>query len=98
MPASFEFLRGVLGVLCVLFGYMAGRSVVAVRRGAQKISRLYGWILRALACAVVVAIRHPLDAIDIGVWALTAVAVGLGWWSASREKKEDDLTHQIFPE
>ena len=98
MPASFEFLRGVLGVLCVLFAYMAGRSAAGVRKGAQKVSKLYGWILRAMACAVVVGIRHPLDAIDILVWVLTLAAAVLGWWSTSREKKDEDLTHEIFPE
>jgi len=49
MPVSFEFLRGVVGVLCVFFAHMAGRSAAAVPRGQQKISRLYGWVLRVWA-------------------------------------------------
>ena len=98
MPVSFEFLRGVLGVLCVLFAHMAGRSAVAVRRGQARLSRLYGWILRALACAVVLAVRQPLDVVVISVWVLSAAAFAAGWWSSSRVKKEEDLTHQIFPE
>ena len=51
MPASLEFLRGVLGVLCVIFAHMAGRSGATVHKRQQKVSRLYGWVLRALACA-----------------------------------------------
>ena len=98
MPVSFEFLRGVVGVLCVFFAHMAGRSAAAVPRGQQKISRLYGWVLRAAVCAVVVAIRHPVDALVIGVWALSGVAFGAGWWGVSRAKKPEDLTRQIFPE
>ena len=99
MPVSFEFVRGVLGVLCVLFAHMAGRSAVAVRKKQQKVSRLYGWILRAGACAVAVALRHSLDAIAVGVWVIGAAAFALGWWDASRARKvEQDLTHQIFPE
>ncbi|SRR5579883_1087564 len=98
MPASLEFLRGVLGVLCVLFAYMAGRSGAAVRKKQQKVSRLYGWVLRALACAVVIGVRGPIDAIDLGVWVLSIAAAALGWWNAMREKKEEDLTRQIFPE
>ncbi len=98
MPESFEFLRGVLGVLCVLFAFMAGRSAVAVRRRLQKPGKLYGWIIRAGACAFAVSLRHPLDVIDIGVWALTLAAFGAGWWVSSREKPEEDLTHEIFPQ
>ena len=98
MPVSFEFLRGVVGVLCILFAHMAGRSAVAVRRRQQRVSRIYAWVLRAAACAVVVAVRHSLDAVDIGVWALAVAAFAAGWWNASREKKAEDLTHQIFPE
>ena len=97
MPASLEFLRGVLGVLCVLFAHMAGRSGAIVRKGQQKVSRLYGWVLRTLACAVGVWMRRPLDAIDLGVWLLAAGAFALGWWDASREKESEDLTRQIFP-
>ena len=98
MPVSLEFLRGALGMLCVLFAHMAGRSGTAVRKGQQKVSRLYAWLLRALVCAIGVAVRHPLDAIDIGVWALSAAAFAMGWWDASRAKKTEDLTRQIFPE
>jgi hypothetical protein len=98
MPVPFEFLRGVLGVLCVLFAHMAGRSAVAVRRGQQKISRVYGWGLRAAACAVVVALRQSVDVIDIAVWVLAAAAFAAGWWMASRAKPTEDMTRQIFPE
>ena len=98
MPISFEFLRGVLGVLCVIFAHMAGRSAVGVRQGRQKLSTLYGWVFRAAACAIALSLRHPLDAIDVGGWVLSAAAIGAGWWDASRERKPEDLTHQIFPE
>lgn len=98
MPASLEFLRGVLGVLCVLFAHMTGRSGAAVRKKQQKVSKLYGWILRTLVCAVAVGLRTSIDAIDLGVWALSLAAFAFGWWDASRPPKEEDLTRQIFPE
>ena len=98
MPVSFEFLRGVLGVLCVIFAHMAGRSAAAVHKGGQKLNKLYGWVFRAAACAIALSLRHPLDAIDVGVWVLSAAAIGAGWWDASRERKSEDLTHEIFPE
>lgn len=93
-----EFLRGVLGVLCILFAHMAGRSAVAVRKKLQKSSKLYAWIIRAAVCAVAIAFRHTLDAIDIAVWVLALAAFAAGWWDASRAKPPEDLTHQIFPD
>jgi hypothetical protein len=98
MPVSLEFLRGALGMLCVLFAHMGGRSGAAVHKGQQKVSRLYAWVLRALVCAIGVALRHPVDGIDLGVWVLSAAAFGLGWWDATREKKTEDLTREIFPQ
>ena len=98
MPVSLEFLRGALGVLCILFAHMAGRSGAAVRKRQQKVSRVYAWVLRAMVCGIGVALRHSLDSIDIGVWVLSAAAFAAGWWDSSREKKTEDLTQQIFPE
>lgn len=98
MPASLEFLRGVLGVLCVMFAHMAGRSGAAVHKGEQKVSRLYAWVLRTLACAAGVGLRRSLDAIDLAVWALSLAAFAWGWWDMSRQRKTEDLTRQIFPE
>ncbi|HLH18669.1 MAG TPA: hypothetical protein VKX45_15725 [Bryobacteraceae bacterium] len=92
-----EFLRGVLGVLCVFFAHMAGRSAAAVRMGRQRRPRLYSWILRTVLCAVFVVFRHEIDATAILVWALAAAAFALGLWLASRQKPEEDLTHEIFP-
>jgi len=93
-----EFLRGVLGVLCIFFAHMAGRSSMAVRKGQQRISRLYGWIIRTLMCAAIMVFRHPLDNIAIAVWTLAAAAFAVGMWNVSRQKPPEDLTHEIFPE
>ncbi|HUI82158.1 MAG TPA: hypothetical protein VLY24_29755 [Bryobacteraceae bacterium] len=95
---SLEFLRGVLGVLCVLFAHFAGRTAVSVTKGRQKVSKLYAWIIRAAACGFAISIRHPTDLIDISVWLLSLAAFAVGWWDASREKQVEDLTHEIFPE
>lgn len=97
MPVSIEFLRGVLGVLCVLFAHFAGRTAVAVKKGRQKLPKLYAWVIRAALCGIAISLRHPTDAIDVGVWLLSLAAFGSGWWDASREKKTEDLTHEIFP-
>jgi hypothetical protein len=93
-----EFLRGVLGLLGIGCAYMAGRSAVAVRKGWQKISRLYGWIIRSLLCLLAMAFRFPLDFVDILVWALALVAFTAAFWNTSRQKPQEDLTRTIFPE
>lgn len=98
MPVSLEFLRGVLGVLGVIFAHLAGRSAARVRKGRQKLSGFYGWLIRTAACVIVVSIRHELGLMDVAVWVFCAAAFAAGWWDASRARPEEDLTRQIFPE
>ena len=90
-----EFLRGLLGFLGMSAAFMTGRSAVAVRKGWQKPSKLYGWAIRTLVCVVAVAFRNPLDTVDLIVWGLAAVAAGMG--SVLRAKPPEDLTRRIFP-
>ena len=61
MAVPFEFLRGLLGFLGMAAAFMTGRSAVAVRKGWQKPSRLYGWAIRTAVCVVAVAFRNPVD-------------------------------------
>jgi hypothetical protein len=98
MPVSFEFLRGVLGVLGIFFAHLAGRAGALARKRTQKITRFYGWLVRAAACVVVLSIRHPIEALDIIIWTLCAVAFALGWWNASRARPAEDLSREIFSE
>jgi hypothetical protein len=98
MDVSFEFLRGVLGVLGIFFAYLAGRAGAQVRKGTGKLMRFYAWLLRAAACIVVVSIRHPLETMDMVIWGVSGAALVLGWWEASRARPQEDLTREIFPE
>lgn len=98
MPVPIEFLRGVLGVLCVFFAHMAGRSYGAVRQGRQKLSRFVGWALRTVLCGAIVVFRHEVDSIAIGVWGFALIAFALGLWDIIRPRKQEDLTDEIFPE
>jgi hypothetical protein len=98
MPVSMEFLRGVLGILGIGCAYMTGRSFAAVRKGWQKLPRLYGWIIRTILCLLAMAFRFPLDFVDMLVFALAAVAFAFAAWSTSRERPHEDLTRTIFPE
>jgi hypothetical protein len=93
-----EFLRGLLGLLGMGAAFMTGRSAVAVRRGWQRPSRLYGWVIRTVVCVVAVAFRNPVDTVDLIVWALAAVALAGGVLSVLRRKPPEDLTPRIFPD
>lgn len=95
---SFEFLRGVVGIIGIGCAHMLARALVGVRKGRSKLSHFYGWLLRTLICLGAVALRHSLDSADLVIWGLALAAFAAGWWDASREKPVEDLTHQIFPE
>jgi hypothetical protein len=97
MPVSFEFLRGVLGIIGLGCAYMAGRSLAAVRKGWHRLSRLYGWIIRATVCLAAIVFRHPVDSIAMITWALAAAAFGLAYWQAINQRPPEDLSHHIVP-
>jgi hypothetical protein len=98
MDVSFEFLRGVLGVLGIFFAYLAGRTGAQVRKGQQKLIRFYGWVIRAAVCLIAISIRHELGALEIAIWILSAASCAVGWWNAAHARPPEDLSHQIFPE
>src|SRR5271157_1916001 len=98
MAVPTEFLRGLLGFLGLSSAFMTGRSAVAVRKGWQKPSRLYGWAVRTVVCVVAVAFRNPVDTVDLIVWGLAALAFVGGVLSVLRQKPPEDLTRQIFPD
>src|SRR5262244_2430883 len=89
MAVSFEFLRGVLGVLCVFFGHLSGRSAVAVKTGRQRPRTLWSWVVRTLICAIAIWWRFRGDVVNVAIWTITLVAFALGWWDASRERKPE---------
>jgi len=92
MPVSFEFLRGVLGVLSLLFAFQAGRVLVAVRRGQLRQSRFIGWVVRAGVCGLgVIFPMREIDLVAIGVWVLDVLAFLGGVRMAARQKKEEEL-------
>lgn len=93
-----EFFRGMIGIIGVGCAGMLARTLVAVRNGRLKSSRITGWAVRTVLCLAAVAIRHPVDRVDLIVWTLSAAAFAIGWRTAAHEKPPEDLTHQIFPD
>jgi hypothetical protein len=97
MPASLEFLRGVLGFIGVACAYMLGRAIGLARKG-QPQRRIYSWVIRTVICLGAVALRHPIDVEDIAVWSLAVVAFGAAFWDASRARKEEPVKLEIYPD
>jgi len=98
MPVSLEFLRGIAGFIGIGCAYLLGRSLALLRQGRERQFRFYGWIFRTLMCMIGVGLRNPLDAADIVVWTLAAIAFAGALWNHSRPKVEEDLTRKMFPE
>jgi hypothetical protein len=92
-----EFLRGFLGLLGLGCAYMSGRTLVGVRKGQLKLSRLYGWLIRTVVCLLVLNFRHPVDGVSMTIWGLALALFAGGFWQASHQKPPEDLTHEIFP-
>ncbi len=97
MPIPLDFLRVLLGLLCVFFAHFLGRSIVRMRRGSSARS-LYGWLVRTAIAAGAILWRRGLDGISIGVFTLAAAVLVVGVWDEQRPKKQEDLTKEIFGE
>lgn len=95
MPIPLDVLRVVLGLLCLFFAHLLGRSIVRVRRGARPRS-LYGWLIRTTITAAAILWRRGLDGISIVVFTLAAASLVVGVWDEQRPKKQEDLTKEIF--
>lgn len=91
MPVPLDFLRGLLGMLAILFAHLLGRSIVRVRRGSAPSRSLYGWLIRTLLCLGAVLWRSGCDRISIVVFVLAAASLSLGAWQEQRPRKHEDL-------
>jgi hypothetical protein len=95
MPIPVDFLRIVLGLLCLFFAHFLGRSIVRVQRGSPA-RGLYGWLIRTAITAGAILWHRGLDGISIGALTLAAAVLVVGVWDEQRPKKREDLTKEIF--
>jgi hypothetical protein len=95
MPIPVDFLRAVLGLLCVFFAHFLGRSMVRVRRGLPARS-LYGWLIRTAITAGAILWHRGMDGVSIGAFTLAAASLVVGVWDEQRPKRQEDLTREIF--
>src|SRR5580658_3475628 len=95
MPIPVDFLRVVLGLLCVFFAHFLGRSIVRVRRGLP-VRGLYGWVIRTAITGGAILWHRGLDNVAIVAFTLAAASLAVGVWDEQRPKKQEDLTKAIF--
>jgi hypothetical protein len=93
MPSSFALaypmLRLILAALGIFFAFGLGRALASPRR------RLV-WVLRVAAVALGVCWRG-FDWLSAAAIALMLVATGVGYYLASRPKRDEHLEDVIFP-
>lgn len=99
MVTRFLVLRIVLGLMCVAFAHLLGRSLArrgrAVRRGLGPAS----WALRTLLAAAAITWRAGIDGLATTVYVVAAVAGGAGFYLERRPPKPpEDLTKKMFPD
>ena len=73
-----ELLRALLVPLAVFFGFMLGRSMVRVYRGAQRRSRMYGWLVRTLITVLAASWHYGVDRLIMVLLAALALAIAGG--------------------
>lgn len=97
MPVSLELLRGLLGGLSIFFAHFLGRAIGKHSKGKTARRPLFTWTLR-FALSVGAVCYHGVDKLAITVMVLDVVALAIGWWDEWRPKREEDLTHTMFPD
>ena len=97
MPVSLEFLRGLLGGLSIFFAHFLGRTIGKLSKGKTARRPLFTWGLR-FALTLGAVCYHAVDKLAMIVMALDVVAFAIGWWDEWRPKREEDLTHTMFPD
>lgn len=99
MPAQWVVLRIVLGVLCVGFAHVLGRSIAGKQTPVKSRTGPASWALRVLLTGIGVAWKGGVDLLASVVFALSVVAAALGFYYERRPKKPaEDLTKQMFPD
>ncbi len=97
MPLHLLLLRGIFGILCVLFAYALGKAIERRRRGRVRDSVLIAWGLRTFVTGFGVFWRIGFDALSISVLVLAVLSGTLGFWNEWKPKRQEDPADTIFP-
>ncbi len=97
MPLRLWILRIVVGLMCVAFAHMLGRSLAARKRPARRGTGPLSWSIRTLLAAAAVTWRGGFDALATAAIALSVAAGILGFYIGQRPAPPpEDLSKQMF--
>ena len=97
MPARFWILKALLGLLCVGFAYLWGRSLGRPQASAKRYTGRAGWAVRTLVAGAALQWGPGSAVIPLGFYGLGIVSGVAGFLLARRPKEpEQDLTETIF--
>lgn len=98
MVTRFLVLRIVLGLMCVVFAHLLGRSLAKRSRASRRGLGPASWAIRTLLAGAAITWRAGVDALAATVYVLAAVGAGAGFYLERRPPKPpEDLTSQMFP-
>ncbi len=99
MPLRLWILRVVVGLMCIGFAHMLGRSVGAKARPARRGTGPLSWSIRTLLAAVALTWRGGFDWLASVAIALSVVAGILGFHIGRKPAPApEDLSKQMFPD
>ncbi len=94
---SFLLLRVIVGVFCVAFAHLAGRSIIRLQQGRERQSRTIAWGLRTIITGAAASWRSWFDMTTVVVWGLAMAALAAGLYDEWRPKREEELERAMFP-
>ena len=90
-------LRLMMGVFCVLFSFLLGKSAIRLHRGQERRSRTLAWTLRTVLTGVAASWRAGFDEITVGAFALALLSLAGGAYLEWRPRHREELDKIIFP-
>ena len=96
MPPPLGLIRGILGVLCIFFTHIFGRSIAERLRSQNRTPGLARPFLRAFVTALAVTWQGGFDRLTIVVFLLALASGGLGFYLERRPKKVETVSLGIL--
>lgn len=99
MPARFWVLRIVIGLMCTVFAYLLGQSIVGDRKPAKRGAGKMAWAVRTVVAGAALLWGTGLDALAMGFYVLAILSGVLGFLRQRRPKRQEDvdLVKEMFP-
>jgi len=98
MPVSILFIRCLLGLFCIAFAHILGRSAYRKFKLNARGAQFTRWALRTAVTGLGALWHGPLDGVSLSIVGLAIAAAAAGFYRERRPpKQEEDLTKVLFP-